>query len=66
MAVSGISKLAKLDVKTAADLRNIAETIYMRLHVAGFQMKQKVAVIAHMVGLVTESIDQDKTPSKEK
>jgi len=66
MAVSSISKLAKMDRKTTADLRIIAESIYMKLHVAGFQMKQKVAVIAHMVGMVTESIDQEKPASKER
>ena len=66
MAVSSITKLTKLDGKTSADLRIIAESIYMKLHVAGLQMKQKVAVITHMVGMVAESIDQYKPTSKEK
>lgn len=66
MSVSSISKLAKLDGKTAADLRIIAESIYMKLHVAGLQVKQKVAVITHMVGMVAESIDQYKPTSKER
>jgi len=66
MAVSSITKLAKIDGKAGVDLRKIAETIYVKLHVAGLQMKQKVAVITHMVGMVTESIDQEKTTPKEK
>lgn len=66
MSVSSITKLAKLDGKTTADLRIIAESIYMKLHVAGLQVKQKVAVITHMVGMVAESIDQYKPTSKER
>jgi hypothetical protein len=66
MAVSSITKLPKMDGKTAADLRIIAETLYLKLHVAGFQMKQKLAVITHMVSMVSDSIDQYKTTSKER
>ena len=66
MAVSSITKLSKMDGKTAADLRIIAETLYLKLHVAGFQMKQKLAVITHMVSMVSDSIDQYKTTSKER
>lgn len=59
MGVSSISTLSKMDQKSPADLRKIAEALYLKLHVDGFRPKQKVAVIAQMIAMVTESLEND-------
>jgi phenylacetate-coenzyme A ligase PaaK-like adenylate-forming protein len=65
MAISSITRLAKTEKKTPTDLRQVAEALYLKLHVAGFQAKQKVAVIAHMIGMVTDGYEADRAQRRQ-
>lgn len=60
MAISSITRLTKTEKKSPADLRHVAETLYLKLHVAGFQAKQKLAIMAYMIGLLTDGIETDR------
>lgn len=60
MAVSGISRLAKLEKKSQSDLRALAEALYLKLHITGLQAKQKVAVITQMLGMVSDAFENEK------
>ena len=65
MATSSITRLTNTEKKDSPDLRNVAEALYLKLHVAGFQAKQKVAVIAHMIGMVTDGYEVDRSQRRQ-